>query len=102
WRFTRRMGRNTSALARRYAPVGQGTLRRGIQDPEMTGLPRSSHARIVSRARHTLYVHEGTTGPIRRPNGGVMPIRNVHARGHIVAYRRTVRGQRANPFLARA
>lgn len=101
YRFIQRMGRNTRTLAKRHAPVGQGTLRAGIRGPDMAFYPRAVTARVHSTARHSLWVHEGTHGPIRRPSGGVMPIRNVHARAHVLAYARVVKGQRPQPFLRR-
>lgn len=102
WRMVRRMGRNTSVLAKAEAPPrGTGRLEAGIQDPEMTTVPFEAQARVRSTARHSLWVHEGTQGPIRRPGRGPMPIHN-RSRTAVLAFSRRVRGQRANPFLARA
>lgn len=101
YRFTRRMGRNTTALGRRYAPSRTGTLRRGIDEPIVTPRPGGVDAYVWSTAARSLFVHEGTRTPIMRPNGGWMPIHNA-TRTAVLTFRRRVRGQRANPFLARA
>lgn len=101
FQFTRRMGRNTSALARRYAPRRRGELIQRIRDPQVESRPNGVDAFVESAARHSLFVHEGTRTPITRPGGGVMPIHNA-SRTAVLTYKRAVRGQRANPFLARA
>lgn len=101
YRFTRRMGRNTSALGRRYAPSRTGEMVRGIDDPIVTPRPSGVDAFVWSTAGHTMFVHEGTRTPITRPNGGWMPIHNA-SRTAVLTFRKRVRGQRANPFLANA
>lgn len=101
YRFTRKIGRNTSSLARKYVRTRTGELKRGIQDPEMDTGPNHTTATVRSLAPHTLYYHEGTRTPITRPGGGLMPIHNA-TRTAVIAYATSVRGQRAKPFLADA
>lgn len=102
YRFTERVGDRARDRAERRAPVGQGTLRAGITGPYMQAGVQESIATVYSTAPHTLYVHEGTTGPIRRPGGGPMPIHSVTNRSLVQGYATSVRGQRANPFMWRA
>jgi hypothetical protein len=101
YQFTRRMGRNTSHLGRVFAPKRRGELAAGVDEPNMRSFATGVEAFIWSTARHTMWVHEGTRTPITRPNGGIMPIHNA-SRTAVIAFRSAVRGQRANPFLARA
>lgn len=45
------------------------------------------------------YVHGGTTGPIRRRGGKLMPVGK--SQGHVTGLAKTVSGQSANPFLVK-
>lgn len=89
--------RQAWTLSQVYAPKRTGRLMRGIQydRPKVTG-PYTNVGVVRSTAWHSLFVIEGTTGPIRssRPGGwmlieGIWPIREV-------------KGQAANNFMARA
>lgn len=97
WRFVRRIGVETNLRAKLGAPARSGELKAKIHGPDMSSTPSSATATVTAGARHSLWVHEGTRTPITRPGGGLMPI---HSGGAIVAYKRAVRGQRAQPFLA--
>lgn len=101
YRWVDRFTGTVENIARRNAPVGRGELRASIHRTPTSGLLSASRGQVRSAAPHSLWVHEGTTGPIRSTSGGVMPIHN-RARTTVVAYRETVSGQRAQPFLARA
>lgn len=101
YRFTERVGHRARDYAQRDAPVGQGTLRAGITGPYMHTRTQVSVATVYSTAPHTLYVHEGTTGPIRGRGGSPMPIHNVRNRSVVEGYATSVRGQRAQPFMWR-
>lgn len=101
YRWVFRFTGTVATVGRRNAPVGTGRLRRGIVAPPPTPGPAMTEGHVYSTAGHSLWVHEGTTGPIRSTSGSVMPIHN-RARTSVVAYRWSVAGQRKQPFLARA
>lgn len=104
-----RRGLRVETAAKRFAPADHGRLRGSIthrvvrsSDPAGNPVPAVEVGTDVSYAA---YVHRGTGiyGPYHTP------IRPVHAqllrwvdRRGTVMYARTVRGQRANPFLKEA
>ena len=107
--------------ARKYAPSRTGELRSKITTSTKTVGPRQVEGLIASRAKHTMYVLRGTTGPImsdvvwaagaldalrRDPNTGFYPAGTfmplpAHA-GFAARLALTVDGQKANNFLERA
>lgn len=101
YEHVRTIGRDARLLAAAYAPRRRGVLAAGIVGPDMSFSPRTATARVTSTAAYSIYVHDGTQGPIRRPNGRLMPIHNP-TRTHVVTYRETVRGQTSQPFLLSA
>lgn len=57
-------------------------------------------ARVTSHAGHTLYVHEGTTGPIRPRRARVLRFKPRGARAYVFVPE--VSGIKATPFLTDA
>lgn len=83
------------------APVRSGKLRRGINInyAKPNGYLQLQGV-LYANARHALWVHEGTKGPIRSKSGKRMPVPRRGGGGRLFLSK--VRGQRANPFLSRA
>lgn len=101
YRYAHRKGQRTTLLAKMNAPKRSGALVRGIRmDIRKTGRDRVV-VRVRSQAAHSLFVHEGTTGPIyaHNPRGLWVPRRKY---GTSRRWRESVNGQKANPFLTRA
>ena len=97
--------------ARKIAPKRSSRLSRGIG---INLAKRDGYLQLqgvlYANARHARWVHEGTKGPIKARGG--KGLRVPRKRGSSVSgsslpnkaviYKTSVRGQKANPFLARA
>ncbi len=101
--------REIVAQAKVEAPTRYGELVAGVRAGGALKTGRYSLRRIVlSTAGHSRFVHEGTTGPIfaRRYGFMMVPAFEGAAPGRMggtnLVARRSVAGQRANPFLVRA
>lgn len=100
--------KKAKTFAKADAPSRAGTLRRGINinyaKPngylQLQGI-------LYANARHALWVHDGTTGPIKATGGGFMrvpqnrrsPVRGAALPNKQVLAKKSVRGQRSQPFL---
>ena len=77
-----------------------GELARSIRGYYEPAAPNQIIMEVHAETEYALYVHEGTTGPITSDTGERM---FLPAWGPYTARRvHSVRGQRANPFLADA
>lgn len=104
-RWIRMVGREMLALSKNQAPSRSGGLRRshGISRGRVGmgwGNQYAAAYNIYADAGHAEYVHQGTRSPITARGGGKM--RLSPGGGYGVLYRRSVRGQKANPWLDRA
>jgi hypothetical protein len=87
--------------AKAFAPKRTGRLAGGIRkDVRQTSRDRVV-GRVRSTARHSQWVHGGTTGPITPKNGPYMRVPAFIGAAYRVN-RVAVRGQAANPFLDEA
>lgn len=103
--------KKAKTLAKASAPSRSGTLRRGINInyAKPNGYLRLQGV-LYANARHALWVHDGTTGPIKATGGGFMrvpqnrrsPVRGAALPNKQVLAKRSVRGQRSQPFLSTA
>lgn len=105
------VSRSASRIAKARAPVRSGKLKRSIMwNRAKTDGYLQLQGVLLANARHAMWVHEGTTGPIRAKGGkGLRVPRNKKSMlkgselpNKSVLYKASVRGQKANPFLARA
>jgi hypothetical protein len=109
-RGVRRWSREVRDVAITNAPKDTGQLA-GSGSVEMNTHPGFVVGVITFRARHAIWVHEGTGiygprgRPIRRRGGGYMKFPNRRGglgrggRARSFIYARTVRGQPGQPFL---
>lgn len=96
--FTNYLGTNVVREARTQAPRGvTGRLRRGLELTFVAG-----HAEVVSKARHSLWVHQGTRPHWPPPGALAAWAASKGIPEFLVARAIARRGTRANPFLARA
>lgn len=108
--------KTTRDLAILYAPSRTGTLRRSIRAnrPHKTGIFTNSGT-VYANARHALWVHEGTSRIYPHGRWLTVPNRKSHVSGATLRaagpqsgpgrqyfLTHSVRGQRAQPFLADA
>lgn len=108
WAFMQKFGTQATYTAVLKAPARTGTLKRSHN---LALTPRGTdgvRASVGNYADHMRYVHEGTTGPIFA-NGwddgspAFLAIRPMPAsRFGTTAYRRSVAGQTANPWMREA
>lgn len=110
------VARMTREIAKQTAPQRTGRLRRGIGANRPKPLaPYHTASEVYANARHALWVHEGTTGPImpkksftlvvpreRGPASGSELYSASGGDGGVIFFTRGVRGQRPQPFLANA
>lgn len=83
------------------APVRDGGLRRAHRLTRERGSNQwVQRLRVSNTAEHSVWVHDGTTGPIRRDDGGLMTL--PPGGGYPRIRTREVSGQTANPWLERA
>lgn len=100
WKWARQRAVRIERIAKMNAPVRSGELRRSITSEYEGSLPYQVIMNVYADAEHGLWVHEGTTGPIRPLYGKIMTLPPYGAYPQVKA--RFVRGQDANPFLADA
>lgn len=97
--------RDTRRIAKQIVPRRSGTLDRGIMSerPKPSGPLRTTGV-VVSTARHSLWVIEGTVGPItpRTHKFLKLPATASTPRSGPFIFKRQVRGQRPNNFLQHA
>lgn len=94
--------------ARRHAKV-RGPMRSGklirsvnINRSKANGYLKQQGV-LYANARHALWVHEGTKGPIKSKSGKAMPIpKRKYGSKPPTILKQSVRGQKANPFLSQA
>ena len=101
-RWTRDKAKQTERTARTIAPKRTGRL----ASSHVTLPTRGSNQyhkvyRVSAQAPYSRFVHEGTHGPITGRNGWVKIPAGRSRTGRAVITR-SVRGQRPNPWLARA
>jgi hypothetical protein len=113
----REAGRAIKRAAIQAAPSRTGTLKARHTGPRSSPTTLGTHVVVGNDSDHALFVHEGTHGPILPHNStGYLWVRpsphswyapnyspfgyEINAGGRTP--RRSVRGQRANPWLARA
>jgi hypothetical protein len=104
--YTRHKTEATLRAAKMFAPKRTGRLAGGIRIDVRQTSPDRVVGRVRATARHSMWVHEGTYGPITAHTGGRMHDGKLSVPVFIGAKRRmrraAVAGQRANPFLERA
>lgn len=99
--WARRLAVSMISEARAEAPVRDGKLKAGHRINRERGSNQwMVRYRIENIAAHAEWVHEGTTGPIVRGDGGKMVLPPYGGYGKVVT--RSVSGQSANPWLDRA
>lgn len=114
-RWANTLERNYVRNAKVMAPVRSGELKDGIYGETMKTGSRDYEVHIHSDAEHTLFVLQGTSGPIMSDAawaaGGELPpvgerqghfMRLRPGKGHGYSYRHMVSGQDANNFFAKA
>jgi hypothetical protein len=97
-------GRKTAAIAKSIAPVRSGRLRGGIRVEQPRFSRNSVRVRVSSRAKHSIYVIEGT-GPIISVGStadGFFWMPNKKGSMWRVRYLNDIAGQDPNNFLERA
>lgn len=96
-----RLQREVFAEAIAQAPSRSGELKRGhVNRGSRKAGPYRIRGFIENRAAHARYVHEGTHGPIYPTDNDMLLLRPSMGRGW--ARKRSVAGQRANPWMVRA
>lgn len=104
-RWTHAKAKEIERMARVLAPKRTGRLAAShVTLPTIGSNQYHKVYRVSAQAYYSRYVHEGTTGPITGRNGWV---KIPAARGGVpyspkLRVVRSVRGQRANPWLVRA
>lgn len=107
--FLTKRNREVKVRAAQLAPKRTGNLARSVRNVGVRkNGPYRATGQISADADYAFFVHDGTRGPITARGGGVMILRTPHPRG--IGGKggtggfgvRSVRGQRANPFLLRA
>lgn len=105
------VSKRAHGFAKASAPVRSGKLKRSIMwNRAKTDGYLQLQGILLANARHALWVHDGTQGPIRAKGGGGLrvPQNRKSARkgselpNSAVLYKASVRGQKANPFLGRS
>lgn len=104
-RWINMVGKQMLILSKNQAPSRSGKLRRSHGKSRGRvgvgfGNQYTQVYHIYADAPHAEYVHEGTHSPITAKGGGRM--RLPAGGGYGVLYRKSVRGQKANPWLDRA
>lgn len=107
FRWTRRRRELVEHLSIAFAPMRSGELKASING---TYNPRPGRFQVRMEVRasapHALWVHEGTRGLDGRarikPHPPNKYLRLSPGNGHPTLYRKSVRGQKANPFMRRA
>lgn len=89
-----------------YAPIKTGKLRKNIAAgrPDKTG-PYGVSGYVSNNLKYAHFVHYGTTGPITAHGGQKMKFAASKPRADgtsFFIYAKSVSGQKANPYLARA
>lgn len=103
---TRRLGEEAKAIATDTAPrnsygVSQGMAYRHRFRTRSNGGGRYFTSTLTNEADYALFVHEGTTGPIRASNPKKkMPI--AGSAQNVFVFKKVVRGQKKNPWMAEA
>lgn len=101
WDEIVQIGRETKAEATLRAPVNKNGVSQGLKfKHNIRTIPlgrRRGQTQIENTADYAAFVHEGTMGPITRPNGGLMTVGASAQR--IFALSEVVAGQDANPWL---
>jgi hypothetical protein len=84
--------------------VRTGALLHGIHATRRKQAAGYTTVRVISRANHSAWVHEGTYGPITAKHGPAMwvPKAKRSRPGAQRVWMTAVRGQKANPFLSDA
>lgn len=101
-RWTHGKAKEIERMARLLAPKRTGRLAAShVTLPTRGSNQYHKVYRVSAQAYYSRYVHDGTHGPITGRNGWVK-IPAARARGSRTVVVRSVRGQRANPWLARA
>lgn len=100
-RYQRDLRRDMKTEAIRQSPKRSGDIARSHSDGGslMSGRLRS-RGYIRNSSGHASFVHEGTSGPIRPKTARFL--RLPPGAGHPAIYARSVAGQAANPWIARA
>lgn len=100
WRWARQRAVRVERLAKANVHSRTGELARSIHVDYEVAPPKQTVMNVYADAEHGLYVHEGTHGPIYPTLGKYLKLPPWGAYGTVWA--KSVRGQRANPFLADA
>jgi hypothetical protein len=99
WRWARQRAVRIERLAKANVRSRTGELMRSISVEAEGARPNQVIMNVYAGAAHGLWVHEGTTGPI---TAGGRWMRLPAWGPHPTTYVKSVRGQRANPFLVDA
>jgi len=100
-KFVKMANREVYAEAVATAPVRTGNLKDSHVNAGVLVHGLRAEARVNNVSPHAEWVHDGTTGPIGPTSHQFLKLpAGRNARGFI--YLRSVRGQRANPWLRRA
>lgn len=100
--FLRNLTQRIGTAAQGEAPVRTGELKRSTSpDPVRITGPWSLESGVSARARHALFVHEGTRPHVIRPRRANALVFDIDGR---TVFARRVRhpGTRPRPFLRRA
>lgn len=99
--YVKRKAQRVKLYASIQAPKRTGALVAGLRIDVRKRSSNSVIGYVRSTARHSRWVHEGTTGPIYAKRGKYLRV-PAYPGATLKVKRRSVRGQRAQPFLANA
>ena len=94
------VAKDAKAFSVQFAPMRTGKLKRNIYvgQPKRVAIYGLSST-VAANVRYALWVHQGTRGPIRSKSGKKLKVVSFPSGG--ISFHKQVRGQTANPFLAR-
>lgn len=93
--------KDAARLSRGYIKSRSGELARStrVKAPPMIRTRYKLSGVVHATADHALYVHEGTTGPIRSDKGRMLSVPSLRKSAGGRVLKESVAGQSANPFL---
>lgn len=104
WRWAYQRRRRIERTARQFAPSRSGQMKNSIFGYYEPARPNQIVMEVWCQSDHAIYVHEGTASPefpsIFPQTANFLSLPPYGRYPHIRAH--SVRGQRANPFLANA
>lgn len=101
-RYLRYKGRNIEEAAKRNAPKRTGHLARNINRGVVTQAGSQAEVEVTASANYSSWVHDGTKRIHAKGKGMSVPKYKWPASQNARRKRKSVRGQKAQPFLRNA